>query len=796
MWEVDSGRRVCTYQGRSRSAFLSGDGRLALSTAKFGAIELWKTRTGRGINTFELGNAARLSLNFDGSLLVSARSLNEDFHLWKTKTGKCLKTFPGHKQGTASVSLSHDGKLALSAGFRDKTVKLWEINTGRCLHTFEDADGTASLSGDGSLAVSSSYETSAELWDANEVRRQHSFQQQSSDRVTCVSLSQDGRLALTGSKDHSVELWEIQTARRLTTFDRRVNEVSNVCLSDDGRVALAHAHRVVSVWETESGRCLHEFEASGSTSLSGDGRLVLSGGKLWEAESGCCLHEIAGGGRICALTSDGRLAFTSTSDRVMVWETDSGQVVRTIQTLGNHPGSMSVSSDGRLALTGHHDGTVKLWHTESGRCLFSLERAPHGNHVDVSVTLGGNDRLALVDRAGVVKVWTTTSPSHSSPLVLSKFESPHEILEIQRRYRDALQSARQYLRQDAVVEAAGQIELARQQPGYERSREAVFLLREVCSHMARKKLKATWPIQTGLTSMSDNGCVASYVDMRKGTELWDTATGNCLHTFERSTDAVSLSGDGRIAALKYYSRVELLEATSGRFLKPIGHERVSSVYLNGDGRVAVTLSDWHKNAKLWETDSGRCIDQLEGDYVEAAMNEDGSLLLLATRQDIKTYHPYDRRWGATFEKHTDNAFVHDACLSSNGQLALTANVDNTARLWETATGRCLVTFEGHTQWVTSVSLSEDGRLALTASADKTTKLWETESGHCLHTFQAPVPSSARLSGDACLAIAGGKLWFLDWEFGQNPPAPAEDPEPVESVPTSWWKRWLGLDKQS
>jgi hypothetical protein len=48
------------------------------------------------------------------------------------------------------------------------------------------------------------------------------------------------------------------------------------------------------------------------------------------------------------------------------------------------------------------------------------------------------------------------------------------------------------------------------------------------------------------------------------------------------------------------------------------------------------------------------------------------------------------------------------------------------RLWEVSTGRCLRSFEGHTDWVTSVSLSADGRYALSGGLDGTLRLWELD----------------------------------------------------------------------
>jgi hypothetical protein len=48
------------------------------------------------------------------------------------------------------------------------------------------------------------------------------------------------------------------------------------------------------------------------------------------------------------------------------------------------------------------------------------------------------------------------------------------------------------------------------------------------------------------------------------------------------------------------------------------------------------------------------------------------------------------------------------------------------RLWEVASGKCLRTFGGHTDEVTSVSWGPDGRFALSGSKDTTLRLWELD----------------------------------------------------------------------
>ncbi|HUS59118.1 MAG TPA: hypothetical protein VM141_10740, partial [Planctomycetota bacterium] len=64
---------------------------------------------------------------------------------------------------------------------------------------------------------------------------------------------------------------------------------------------------------------------------------------------------------------------------------------------------------------------------------------------------------------------------------------------------------------------------------------------------------------------------------------------------------------------------------------------------------------------------------------------------------------------------------------------LTGSYDDTAKLWDAATGACIRTFTGHTSDVWSVAFSPDGTKVLTAGGYDA-KLWDAATGACIRTF--------------------------------------------------------------
>ena len=62
----------------------------------------------------------------------------------------------------------------------------------------------------------------------------------------------------------------------------------------------------------------------------------------------------------------------------------------------------------------------------------------------------------------------------------------------------------------------------------------------------------------------------------------------------------------------------------------------------------------------------------------------------------------------------------------DGKTVVTASVDKTARLWDTASGRELQVLRGHEGVIFRAQFSADGKTMVTASVDKTAMLWRCD----------------------------------------------------------------------
>jgi WD40 repeat protein len=75
-------------------------------------------------------------------------------------------------------------------------------------------------------------------------------------------------------------------------------------------------------------------------------------------------------------------------------------------------------------------------------------------------------------------------------------------------------------------------------------------------------------------------------------------------------------------------------------------------------------------------------------------------------------------------------------FSPDGQRIVTGSDDQTAKVWDSASGKELLTLKGHGSWVSSVAFSPDGQRIVTGSADQTAKVWDSASPNQVAAWQA------------------------------------------------------------
>jgi WD40 repeat protein/serine/threonine protein kinase len=478
------------------------------------------------------------------------------------------------------------------------------------------------------------------------------------------------------------------------------------------------------------------------------------------------------------LSADGRHALSGSADQTLkLWDVATGTCLRTFDGHTDTVRSVSLSTDGRHALSGGEDRRLRLWDVASGRCLRTLDG--HTEPV-YSVLLSADGRHALSGSGDTtVKLWDVVTGT------------------CLRTWRDHTSFV-----YSVWLSADG---------------------RQALTGSNDRTLKL-WDVATGTclrTFVGHRDAVASACLSADGRhaltgsndttlKLWDVPTGTCLRTFDGHTGfvhSVRLSGDGDHALSGSMDQtLKLWDLSTGRCLRTLtGHEGwVRSVSLSTDGHHVLSGST-DTTVKLWTVAPTRFTAPVEVSAIvtagaaleraqrartllaQAAESRDRGTHCQALRQlrQVRALPDHDRHpealaaWadlytalprGAlragfhvrSFDGHTGT--VTSVCLTDDGRHALSSGRDRTVKLWEVTTGACLRTLVDHTESVRSVCLSADGRLALSSGWTGTLALWDVTSGDRLRIFERKGPIAPCLSDDGHRVLASDHSGTMElWE---------------------------------
>jgi WD40 repeat protein len=270
--------------------------------------------------------------------------------LWDIATGARLIPFLSHQGWVRSVAFSAGGRYVCSAG-SDKTIRVGEVSTRREVRRLQghtDIVSSAVFSHDGRRVLSGSEDKTVRLWDVDSGRELLRLTGHTKE-VMGVAISPDGARAFSAGNDATLRLWDLQTGRELRRLElnsQLEDLVMGIACSPDGRLALVVTMIDIQMWDAESGRGIRKLEGPTGNILtavfSPDGRRILSG-------SGSDY-----------LSAD-LLAQTGPDNTVRLWDAKNGTELARLAGHTGNVNSVAFSSDGKRALSGSRDKTVRLW---------------------------------------------------------------------------------------------------------------------------------------------------------------------------------------------------------------------------------------------------------------------------------------------------------------------------------------------------------------------------------------------------------------------------------------------------
>lgn len=404
LWDAETGQKLREFSkddDNVGAASITPDGRFVLTGFLSGQAVLWDIETSRRVRTFERKTAyfgdAVMSPNGRQLLTINPDGVPV---LRDAEKGRAERILNGHKWGVIRATFSANGRQILT-GSSDKTAILWDAESGRQIHRYGATPNdvqSIGLSGDDRHIITGSADGSARVWNGDSGEGERVLHGHSRF-LSSVTLNDDGRLALTASlSDTDAILWDTRSGQQRRTFPKHQHGIVSAQISGDGQRILTSSGRTAILFDTATGRKIHTFSGHSrnvvTVAMTKDARRVLTGAAdksaiLWDGRTGSKRatlpayrsdfiepHTVSYLRRemVATISSDGHKILTgSHGDRsAVVWNGVSGNRRHEFTDHRWAVCSVSLSADGRYALTGSRDRRVILRDTESQQTLRSF----------------------------------------------------------------------------------------------------------------------------------------------------------------------------------------------------------------------------------------------------------------------------------------------------------------------------------------------------------------------------------------------------------------------------------------
>ncbi len=605
-----------------------------------------------------------------------------EWQILNAMSDRSIQTFKGHRNAVAGLAISADGNW-LASGSADSTIIIWNAFNG---------DKIATLTG-------------------------HKGQ------VTSLDFNASGSQLLSGSTDRTIKLWDLKEKKEIGTIKKDFFRGIYQCkFSPDGKKAGIVSWEFIRnqsppvqgfavVLSLPEGNVVQRFNTdnhpASAVDFSGDGNKIYTATWGFHVKK----HDLASGKdewdydvsdvgyytafQSCDLSPDGGKIVTGGKDnQVRMLDAATGKLLYLLEPHKGHVkwvNAVRFSGDGKLFASASDDQLVKVWETETGKLLYTFKG--HTSNINGVAFSSDNKTIFSASADGTIKKWNIEKPGQYQFHVCNN--GPWDIP----------------LGDDGKWIAAA------------------------CSDT----ILNVWNLASRTIAQSYSGVSAIAAAISKdGKYLASGNTNVEIFDLRQKKKIVSSKGhQNRITGIDWMPRRNLVATASGDGTVRIWNEKGDSVKtintITGSPYSVVFTPDGKKmivgmsngKVKLYDTGNWKETDSVQSgsSLLKLKVDEMGKYILTSGDKgqlflwNLKNHQPPRQLKG-----HTNN--IYGVSFHPNGRYAISASYDLSVKIWDVATGECMLTLKEFKNELYTVAITSDGK-----------KLVVSDVGGDIHIFE-------------------------------------------------------------
>jgi WD40 repeat protein/serine/threonine protein kinase len=509
---------------------------------------------------------------------------------------------------------------------------------------------------------------------------------------------------------------------KIRSFSHDLGVIDARFSPDGARLASAGLDKRARIWNVADGRLLAELshaEAVQSVQYLADGNVLTASDDgtavLWDGATGGKLvtfdAHVAGINLAMAVAApDGTLFVTvGADDAVRLWDR-TGKLAAELHAPGkgrlvNNARGCAFSPDGKRVALGAHDGTIRVWDTQSHALLGTA--SGHSDQINTLVFARDGERFVTASDDRTAIVWDAANVKpvakvHHDDAVLGAVFSPD----------------------GKTIATASNDHTAKLWDATTGTR-----IRSLEGQRGGVNSVEFSPDGKQLATASDDATLI----------LWDPDTGRQLSRlvgqaafFYAHFDP---NGERVVTASADHTATVWSAAPQLRAVRLAGHVgAVTAAEMSPDDRYVVS-SGQDGTARLWDRSTGTQVRALplDGSYATCArFSPDGALIATANVHSIQLWSAQTGQLAATLPV----ADTNDLDWARDGKQLVSANSDGIGRVWSRE-GKLISELPAHHGLLEAATFSPDADRIVGTSRDQTLQVWRITTGQLLEQWSSP-----------------------------------------------------------